>query len=122
MSHLRNIKIKFANATEMKAVRAVLVEFGYPIYTGYETATETQGYNCAQVENYRQPTTVARAKVDADHEPATVLTLEQFIARQAIPLQTPTQVELAKLEVQADVLNVQAKALNDQIAALKATI
>ena len=115
MSHLRNIKIKFANVTEMKAVRGVLKEFGYPIYEAFAYATSTEQYNCAYIENTTGQSSVARAKVRDAAEHAKVVTLTEFIALQAAPVQTPAQKELAKLETQA-------KELNDQIAKLKATI
>lgn len=115
MSHLRDIKIKFANVTEMKAVRAVLAEFGYPIYHSFATARDTGTFNCVYIEACAASSEVGRGHTYGSHEEAEVLTLEQFIARQAIPIQTPAQKELAKLEVQAE-------ALNKQIAALKATI
>lgn len=115
MSHLRNVKIKFANVTEMKAIRAVLTEFGYPIFAPFKAATDVGTYNCVHIENVKTLDAVGRGCVHSAYEEAEVLTLEQFIARQAIPTETPAQKELAKLEASAE-------ALNKQIAALKATI
>jgi hypothetical protein len=116
MSHLRNVKIKFNNVHEMRAVRAVLKEFGYPIFAPFESSDSVEHYDCVVIEPdlALSEEGVGRGRV-RNLEAIDSLTLEQFIARQAEPVLTPAQKELAKLEAQAD-------ALQKQIATLKATI
>lgn len=110
MSHQKGFAIAITNYTEMQAIRAVLVEFGYPLYSGFEAATETEGYPYVIDTNG-----TAGAQRTFHSGARDVLTLQEFIERQAVPPKTPAQLELEKLEEQAN-------ALNAQIAKLKATI
>jgi hypothetical protein len=113
MSHQENISISFKNYTEMCAIRAVLVEFGYKLYYTFEAADTTEGFDYVLV-NYAHRGFAERTT--SYNNPCEITyTLAEFIDKQAIPVKSPAQLEVEKLEKQVD-------EMTQQIAKLKTTI
>lgn len=110
MSHQKGFTLAIRTNEEMIAVRAVLKAFGYKLYTGFEYAKDRERYSY-----------VVYSKADGFVERTSsqlqdgLVTLDEFIANQAIPVKTPAQLELAKLEEES-------KALQARIITLKALI
>lgn len=116
MSHQKDFVITVNSEAEMIAVRAVLIAFDYPLYEGFRTTIDLMSnhsfrrFDCVRFEGAG----CARSMLASTYG-LRKMTLAEFIEQQAIPVKTPAQLELEKLEASATELNA-------RIAALKASL
>ncbi|QNR53924.1 hypothetical protein phiK7A1_136 [Pseudomonas phage phiK7A1] len=116
MSHQTNFYIPAANSAEFFILRATLRELGYPIFHQFANAdpkdlSKNWSMNFKGARLAHDGVARAGEALYADN----TVTLAEFVEKQFVPVKTPAQLELEKLEASAE-------ALNKQIAALKASL
>lgn len=116
MQLLKEFQIILTDEPQAAAVRAVLKDLGYPLSLAFSRAElgeirEKSYYDA--VKRLESVSTVGRM---VSVNPALpTYTLEEFIQAHIAPPKTPAQIELEKLEAQADELNKQIAALRTAI-------
>lgn len=109
------VAIEYNSVHEMRAIRAVLVDFGYKIFHAFEDANTTGGRDWDHVLIDRYDASRGTYRVGSSY---TKLTLQQFIARE----QSSSTEEQHRKQAKIAEIEGTLASLNRQLAELKASI